>query len=317
MVETADVQGRLTVGEAVTEFRQRRLPIAAYLAGYSALIRALDLPVPLHHEMVAVAPRNSQRKENGWRIVPIALKPADDVVSHLIFALKYEGVQLLTLKFVFQSMRQIDLEKAAEGRPTSSYVRRLCCFYEWLTDRTLGIPDARAGAYVDAIDTRQQYAGEKYLFSRRFKIRDNLPGSAAFCPLTHRTHEIDRLIGLDLAGRAQGIIEGAPKELLSRAAAFLLLSDSKTSFAIEGETPPKDRIARWGWTIGKAGQIALSVDELVKLQRELIGDARFVSAGHRDLPDLLESVRLTLKHSFNVSRWTASHVSSWRMSATA
>ena len=31
----------------------------------------------------------------------------------------------------------------------------------------------------------------------------------------------------------------------------------------------------------------------------------------------LESVRLTLKRGFNVSRWTASHVSNWRMSAAA
>ena len=68
---------------------------------------------------------------------------------------------------------------------------------------------------------------------------------------------------------------------MARAAAFLLLSAPKASFAIESETPPKDRIARWGCTVGKAGQVALSVDGLVKLQREPIGDARFVSTGLR------------------------------------
>lgn len=281
MVETARVQSRLTVGDTVTEFRKRRLPIAAYLAGYSAIIRALDLPVPLHHEMVAVAPRNTQRKEDGWRIVPIALKPADDIVSHLVFALKYEGVQLLTLKFAFHSMSRIDLEKAAAAKPTSSYIRRLCFFYEWLTGRSLDVADARACAYTDAIDTKQQYAGQGHFVSKRFKIRDNLPGSAAFCPLIHRTHEIDRLIGLDLPEKARRIIHSAPKELMARAAAFLLSSDSKASFAIEGERPPKDRLARWGHTIGKAGQVTLTVDELVKLQKELIGDDRFVAVGLR------------------------------------
>ncbi|KPA14420.1 cell filamentation protein Fic [Candidatus Magnetomorum sp. HK-1] len=42
-------------------------------------------------------------------------------------------------------------------------------------------------------------------------------------------------------------------DLLSRAAAFLLLKDSKASYtAIEGETPPHNRIERWGRIIGEA-----------------------------------------------------------------
>ena len=212
-------------------------------------------------------------------------------------------------------MGAFDLETAARARPTSTYVRRLCFFYEWLTRRPLAIPDSRAGAYVDAVDTKLQYGTEAHRIDRRIKIRDNHPGPAAFCPLVHRTREIDRLIDLDLAEKARNIVRGAPRDLLSRTPAFLLLGDSKASFAIEGETPPKDRIARWGWTIGKAGQVALSVEGLVKLQRELIGDARsvtvglrreggfvgrhdafgmpdpeHVSAAHRDLPDLLDGV---------------------------
>ena len=151
-------------------------------------------------------------------------------------------------------MGAFDLETAARARPTSAYVRRLCFFYEWLTRRPLAIPDSRAGAYVDAVDTELQYGTEAHRIDRRFKIRDNHPGPAAFCPLVHRTREIDRLIGLDLAETARGIVRGAPKDLLSRAPAFLLLGDSKASFAIEGETPRKDRIARWGWTIGRPGR---------------------------------------------------------------
>ena len=270
-----------TCVDLTSEFRGRRLPIESYLAGYSAVIEAFNLEVPLHHEMAAVAPRNTRSKEDGWRIFPISMRPADDAVSHLIFALKYEGVQLLTLKSAFEILDRSELERAARAKPTSGYIRRLCFFYEWLMTRSLDVPDTQAGAYIEAIDTELQYGAGKPVNDRRFRIRDNLPGSAAFCPLVHRTREIDRLIGLDLAGRARAIVRDAPKELMARAAAFLLLSDSKASFAIESETPPKDRIARWGYTIGKAGQVALSVDELVKLQRELIGDARFVFTGLR------------------------------------
>jgi len=66
-----------------------------------------------------------------------------------------------------------------------------------------------------------------------------------------------------------------------RAAAFLLLEDSKASYAIEGESPPHNRAARWGRVIGKAGQMPLSREELERLQREVITDTRFIQMGYR------------------------------------
>ena len=68
---------------------------------------------------------------------------------------------------------------------------------------------------------------------------------------------------------------------MARAAAFLLLSDSKSSFWIEGERPPAHRIARWGQIIGEAGSVKLSLEELERLQKLVIGDARFVQLGLR------------------------------------
>ena len=53
----------------------RRLPIPAFLAGYSALIQRFDLPVPLHHTMAAVAPRNLYIREGGWTIYPAPRRP--------------------------------------------------------------------------------------------------------------------------------------------------------------------------------------------------------------------------------------------------
>jgi len=69
---------------------------------------------------------------------------------------------------------------------------------------------------------------------------------------------------------------------LSRTAAFLLLKDSKSSYAIEGERAPQDRIQRWGRAIGEAGRRPLDLDELLRLQRIVIGDARFVKLGLRE-----------------------------------
>lgn len=266
----------------ISSFRGRPLPVPARLAGYAALIDRYELNVPLHHEMVAVAPKNTRRKEGGWHILPTAQMPGDRTVDHLVFALKYEGVQLLTLKRIFEAIDPAELETALRERPTSSYLRRLCFLFEWLLgDRRLRVPDTRAGAYADAIDPSQQYAAPVTFNHRRFRIRHNLPGLSSFCPLVFRTPVIDDFVARDLSGGAKGIVQQFPRDLITRAAAFLLLSDSRASFEIEGEHPSKNRIARWGQVIAKSGQAKLSVENLVALQRELIGDDRFVQIGLR------------------------------------
>ena len=93
---------------------------------------------------------------------------------------------------------------------------------------------------------------------------------------------LDRYVQMDLARRAQEAVAAVPRDLLARTAAFLLLKDSKSSYAIEGERPPQDRIQRWGRAIGEAGRHPLSLDELLRLQMIVIGDARFVKLGLRD-----------------------------------
>ncbi|WP_311738764.1 Fic family protein [Bradyrhizobium sp. NC92] len=72
-----------------------------------------------------------------------------------------------------------------------------------------------------------------------------------------------------------------PKDLLARTAAFLLLKDSKSSYVIEGERPPQDRMQRWGRVIGEAGRVPLDEAEFLRLQRIVIGDERFVKLGFR------------------------------------
>ncbi len=96
-----------------------------------------------------------------------------------------------------------------------------------------------------------------------------------------RTEALERFIAKDLRTRAREAIAAVPRDLLARTAAFLLLKDSKSSFAIESEHPPQDRIQRWARAIGQAGRQSLDHDELLRLQRLVIGDTRFVRPGLR------------------------------------
>jgi hypothetical protein len=201
--------------------------------------------------------------------------------GHLTFALKYEGLDLAVLKSLFRAAGPVAIESMVKATPTGAYSRRLWFLYEWLLEARLSLPDARKGAYVQVVDIEQQWAG-KGETSPRHRAWNNLPGTPAFCPLVFRTKALDDFAAMDLAARAQAAVAAVPGDLLARTAAFLLLKDSKSSYAIEAERPAQERMQRWGRAIGEAGRHPLSLDELLRLQAIVIGDARFVNLGLRE-----------------------------------
>lgn len=58
----------------VTDFQERRLPERATPAGYSALIGAFDLQVPLPRTLFAIGAHHRITEEGGWRIMTRATR---------------------------------------------------------------------------------------------------------------------------------------------------------------------------------------------------------------------------------------------------
>jgi hypothetical protein len=264
----------------VTVFHDRRLPERATPAGYAALVDAFALKVPLPRMLSAVGERHRVIEQDRWRILTPRHAPQPNLEGHLTFALKYEGLDLTVLKRLFEALAPQDIEALVRAKPTGGYARRIWFLYEWLTGRRLDLPNADRGTYVTVIDPEVQWAvdGER---SPHHRVRNNLPGTPAYCPLVFRTDTLVRFVEMDLAKRAREEVAQIPRDVLARAAVFLLLKDSRSSYAIEGEHAPQDRIQRWGRAIGEAGRRPLDLDELLRLQRLVIGDARFVRLGLR------------------------------------
>jgi hypothetical protein len=265
----------------VTVFHELALPERATPAGYSALIDAFSLRVPLPRTLSATGEHHRVRNEAGWRILTPRHAPSSDLEGHLTFALKYEGLDLAVLKRLFAAVDGAEIEAIVRAKPTGSYSRRIWFLYEWLMRTRLNLPDADKGTYDPVIDPDQQWAiaGEN---SPRHRVRNNLPGTPEFCPLVFRTPALKEFAAMDLTHRAQEVVANVPKDILARTAAFLLLKDSRSSYAIEGERAPQDRIQRWGRAIGEAGKRSIGLDELLRLQAIVIGDARFVRLGLRE-----------------------------------
>jgi hypothetical protein len=266
---------------SVNVFHDRRLPEPAVPVGYAALIDAYKLSVPVPRTLAAIGSKHRIIEQNGWRIYTPRHAPEATLEGHLTFALKNEGLDLAVLKRLFLAVKGGEIAELVRQKPTGLYTRRIWFLYEWLLGRELELPPADKVSYVDAVDTDLQFAG-KSENSARHRVRNNLPGTSEFCPLVFKTPALNEFIAQDWQERARAVVSEVPKDLLARTAAFLLLKDSKSSYVIEGERPPQDRIQRWGRAIGEAGRAPLDHQEFLRLQGIVIGNERFVRLGFRN-----------------------------------
>ena len=250
------------------------------LAGYSAIIETHKLNVPVPDSLCAIGTKHKRYIFENWQVFTPRHKPEETLHGHLTFALKYEGIDLAILNALFKGISHKEIEGIVLSEPTGSYSRRLWFLWEWLRDDKLDIPDAATGNFVPVINEKLQYAGAG-VQSRRHRVSNNLPGTRNFCPLVRRTEILEQFVDKNLSATALKHIGQTHPDLLSRAAAFLLLKDSKASYTIEGESPPHSRIERWGRTIGEAGKRKLSISELEYLQTLVIADDRFMKPGIR------------------------------------
>ncbi len=266
----------------VRDFHGRVMPEPGRPVGYAHLIERYGLRLPIPPRLAMIAQRHHPESTDDWLALTPRHAPEDTFAGHLAFALKWEGINLAVLSALFKTMPSSDVVDFVKASPTGVYSRRAWFLYEWLTGHDLDIPDIGKVKAVPVVDTKQQFALETGTPSVRHKVLDNLPGTPSFCPLVRRTVVLDRFTEKRLDTVARDVVGRTHSDVMARAAACLLLNDSKSSFWIEGEKPSAQRAARWGQAIGEAGTRSLGLPELERLQRIVIGDSRFVRLGLRD-----------------------------------
>jgi hypothetical protein len=263
-------------------FQDEPLPPETRLAGWAALVHALDIKTPVR-QLSCISEkyvRGTRRKDGKWEIFDKRFKLEDTLANHLNFALRHETIDLLILKRIYDAINTAALEEIIKATPNGAITRRAWFFYETLTGKTLDLEDAPMVTAVDALDPKLYYTSKEKL-SARHRVWDNLLGTGALCPIIRRTEKLDKFINLNLSKKAQDTIGRTGANIVSRAASFLLLADSRASFEIEGERPRTDRLQRWGRAVLEAGKRPLNQTEIIRLHRILIGDDRFTEIGYR------------------------------------
>jgi hypothetical protein len=254
-------------------------------AGYALLVDRHQLAVPELRRRSLLrsdsSPRRLEREQGSVEVesFPASFERGDDDFDHLVFALKYDGIELAVLARIFLATDARELARRIADAPTSKYGRQLFFLYELLTRTRLDLPDAPPAGHVAVLDPSSHYtsAGRP---SPRHRVLDNLLGDASFCPIVRRTAELDRCVAREFGDRAARIVAGADPPLLARAIRFLYTKETKSSFAIEHEEPG-DKEARFVANLGRIASLPLEDETgLTELQNSIV-DPRYREAGFR------------------------------------
>jgi len=265
-------------------FQDKLLPTSCRLIGYSWLLHNFDLNIHLR-ELCCISKKrlaSQKTQKSGWTVFDAQLSVSETPYANLEFALKHETIDLLVLKEILKAFPKEDILENIQLNPKRILAKKIWFFYEFLLNERLPLSDLPASKYDNVLDEKIYIVRNTPIKSKRHKLNNNLLGTASMCTIIIKTKKLQEFLDIDFSSDISKIIGKVSKSLVRRAASFLLLSDSKASFEIEGEQPAKNRVENWGKIINEAGKTPLSIEEIERLHAMLLEDSRFIKVGLRE-----------------------------------
>lgn len=169
--------------------------------------------------------------------IPASVAPkSEDPVEHLLFALKYEDLNLQVLAEALPLVSGGALLERLHEAPTGQYIRKACYLWEAFNGQTLTDLPAISGPYVPLFDPNDYITGPVDK-NARWRVDWNGIGSLAYCPTVRRTLAVQHGIDSNILGRTNAFIDSLGAANADRALAWAYLSETDSSFAIEREAP--------------------------------------------------------------------------------
>lgn len=262
------------------------------LIGYGYLIERLNLHVrPVYPVAMIVGSVNRRVELEGKLLFPNATALQDTLVAHLEFALKHEGINLEVIDAVFQHLQPSELIDRLKKTPNGEYIRRLCFLWEWLRTETLNAGILPTGKYVDLFPRQKYLTTNQPNRNQTYRINNNALGTAKFCPIVKREALADSPTLEELLEQAHRLLEGSQSQAIhDRAISYLYLSETRSSFAIEKETPSAQKEERFVQLLHRVWEYPnLTEDALVELQNVAVRDVYSQEASYRTQQNWLEN----------------------------
>ncbi len=279
--------------------------------GYSWLLDTYAVvPVQPMRRKSMIGPKRESRSIDGFavEIYTPNYRPEPSFDAHMTFALKNEGVYPEILARLFKVLPETEMLGWINRERAGQYARRAGFLWEWFNQRELpGLSPLQSGNYVDAVDSDIQLAALVAVNNQRWRVRDNLPGTPAFCPLVLRTDAVKAAETYSCKQQLELLNVEFGADVLLRSAVWLTIKESRSSFIIEREERKLNDIQRFAAAMERNCGVVpnpLSEDALASLQREIIGTRTTLQHfGFRKSPVFVGSVA----HYENIVHYIAPH----------
>jgi len=258
--------------------------------GYSYLKSALKLSAfkPTRPAKVASVLRVTLTPET--LLIPEKVAPKDEnPLTHLLFALKHEGINLQILSQALKKIAAQDLLAAINATPTATYVRIACYLWEAFNKQDLVGAPAISGNAVNLFDPQRYITGPNVRHAK-WRVNFNGLGSLDYCATVEITPRITAWLESKILQRANDLVSHLGVAASDRAIAWAYLSETKSSFEIERESASPSKAEAFVELLKKA-HITSQLDEanLVALQNTVITNPLDLASCYRHQQNWLSS----------------------------
>lgn len=208
--------------------------------------------------------------------------PGSHPLDHLVFSLKYDGLDLDIFSKVFREISPEEVADFVAATPSGRFARRIGFWYEELTAREVPLRKPTTGNYELLLDPESHVTAVHAVRNARWRINNNAMGGRQFLPLIRRTPAIRSIEQTDWRGMVAETLRKFSPDVLYRALSYLYFKETKSSFAIEREEAGASRTEKFVAMLHQAGRGQDPLDEkaLTGLQNAIV-DERYRESGFR------------------------------------
>lgn len=248
------------------------------MIGYEFLVdqveQHLGLRLPPVVQPAQIKPVTRVERVQDVLAIPRHVAPSTNggVLDHVLFALKYEALQLAILHEAMRLVSAPELLAAFQHQPKGKYLRKAAFVWEKANHQELPLPlSSTGGNYLDFFDRETYYTGQNWERSPKYRINFNGIGPYEYCPVIQRNMALEAAGTTTLNALHEWANDPHNAEIADRVMGWAYLSETRDSFAIENEIPSPDKEKAFLQAMAHlSSKTPLSSDYLVQLQNTVI-----------------------------------------------
>lgn len=208
--------------------------------------------------------------------------PGKHPLDHLVFALKYDGLDLDLFAKVFREISPEEVAEFVARTPSGKFARQIGFWFEELTGLKVPLRVKITGNYVPLLDPQLYASAVHPTRDARWRISNNAIGNRRFLPIIRLTPAIRAIEETDWNALLAETLSPFPPDVLHRALSYLFFKETKSSFAIEREEVGASRTEKFVAMLHQVGREESPLDEkvLTRLQNAIV-DERYRESGFR------------------------------------